>query len=199
MHFLPRPPPFLPRTPLFLPTNFLGASVLYSETITTIRTRSRRSQHVPCTPHTREWSQTRIQVKIRRLEIIGELDHNSLPNYLILPGCIILISPQRRNPEHCEDHGHNCHGHDHHGSGHSHEQGHSHPTEGHSHGDGQVCHHNHGHSHEGGGHQCEHEHSEMQSGVQERWLYDCIDTGNVPNVVVCTDILGFALSENQTE
>ena len=38
MHFLPRPPPFLPRPPLFLPTNFLGARVLYSETITTIRT-----------------------------------------------------------------------------------------------------------------------------------------------------------------
>ena len=53
MHFLPRPPRFLPRPPLFLPTNFLGARVLYSETITTIRTRSRRPQHIPPIPAAR--------------------------------------------------------------------------------------------------------------------------------------------------
>ena len=74
-----------------------------------------------------------------------------------------------RNPEHCEEHGHDCPGHGHHDTGHSHN--------GHSHG-GHECHDAHGHE-DGAGHQCQHEHSEVESGVQERWLYDSIDTGIV--------------------
>mmetsp|Transcript_9657 Transcript_9657/g.27754 ORF Transcript_9657/g.27754 Transcript_9657/m.27754 type:complete len:165 (-) Transcript_9657:542-1036(-) len=77
----------------------------------------------------------------------------------------------------CHSRGHNCQGHTHDGDdivGDS-DGGHSNTSHGHE------CHHGHGHSHghEGGGHDCQHEHNELESGIQERWLFDSIDTVNV--------------------